>query len=285
MNRFQRIIVLTALTVSSCARLAGAADQVLPIFDTHLHYSRPAWQSVAPQDAARKLEAAGVSRALVSSSPDEGSLVLRRIDAKRFAPVLRPYRNEVRSGNWTRDPKTPAYLDARLKRGIYKGIGEFHLFDEAGARTPTVRRTAALAVRYRIVLQVHSGAAALRALFSIEPEVRILWAHAGMSEPPAVIGAMLKRHKNLWVGLSFRAGEIATGDMLDPAWKTLLTRNSDRFVIGSDTYVTSRWSVYGQLIDAHRRWLKLLPVGVARAIAYGNAVRLFGSGGIKALEK
>ncbi|MCZ6862375.1 MAG: hypothetical protein O7I42_19240, partial [Alphaproteobacteria bacterium] len=78
MNRFQRIIVLTALAVSSCARWAGAADQVLPIFDTHLHYSRPAWQSVAPQNAARKLEAAGVPRALVSSSPDAGSLTLRR---------------------------------------------------------------------------------------------------------------------------------------------------------------------------------------------------------------
>ncbi len=285
MNHFQRIIVLTALAVSSCARWAGAADQVLPIFDTHLHYSRSAWQSVAPKDAARKLEAAGVPRALVSSSPDEGSLTLRRTDARRFAPVLRPYRDEVHSGNWTRDSKTPAYLEARLRRGIYKGIGEFHLFDEVGAGTPTVRRTAALAVRHRIVLHVHSGAAALRALFAIEPGVRILWAHAGMSEPPWVIGAMLERHKNLWVGLSFRAGEIATGDMLDPAWKALLMRHPDRFVIGSDTYATSRWSVYGELIDAHRRWLKLLPAEAARAIAYGNAVRLFGSGGIKALEK
>ena len=285
MKRIRRIVVLAALAVSSCARWAGAADHLLPIFDTHLHYSRPAWQSVAPNEAARKLHAAGVPRALVSSSPDDGSLTLHRTDAGRFAPVLRPYRDEVSPSNWYRDPKTPAYLEARLKRGVYKGIGEFHLFDAAIAGTPTVRRTAALAVHHGIVLHIHSGAAPLRALFAIEPRVRILWAHAGMSEPPAVIGAMLERHKNLWAELSFRAGEIASEGTLDPAWKALLTRHPDRFVIGSDTYVTSRWSEYGDLIDAHRRWLRLLPAKAARAIAYGNAVRLFGSGGIKALEK
>ncbi len=55
-------------------------------------------------------------------------------------------------------------------------------------------------------------------------------------------------------------------------------RHADRFMIGTDTYVPSRWDIYGALIDEHRRWLARLPPTVAEAIAHGNAARRFGPG-------
>ena len=50
------------------------------------------------------------------------------------------------------------------------------------------------------------------------------------------------------------------------------------------TYLSSRWDLYGELIDEHRRWLVQLPRDVAEAIAFRNAVRHFGAGGQDALQ-
>jgi predicted TIM-barrel fold metal-dependent hydrolase len=99
-----------------------------------------------------------------------------------------------------------------------------------------------------------------------------------MSEPPEVIGRMLAAHKNLWVGLSFRAEDIAPDGRIDPAWRALFLRRADRFVYGTDTYITERWGSYGELVEAHRVWLRQLPRKVAEKIAYRNAVKLFGAG-------
>ena len=42
---------------------------------------------------------------------------------------------------------------------------------------------------------------------------------------------------------------------------------------------------YAAIVDRHRQWLAELPSKVAKAIAYGNAVRLYGTGGVKALAR
>ena len=44
----------------------------LPIFDAHLHYSHDAWENLPPADAVAILKKAGIKRALISSSGDEG---------------------------------------------------------------------------------------------------------------------------------------------------------------------------------------------------------------------
>jgi len=58
----------------------------------------------------------------------------------------------------------------------------------------------------------------------------------------------------------------------------ILLRHADRFLFGTDTYTTERWSIYGQLVAEHRAWLGQLPRPVAEKIAYRNAVALFGPG-------
>ncbi|MBM3541024.1 MAG: amidohydrolase [Alphaproteobacteria bacterium] len=268
--------ILAALGLALAARADAQAP--MPIFDTHVHYSQPAWEAHPPEAVVRALNAAGVPRALVSSTPDDGSLTLAQRDARRFVPMLRPYRGAVTSGNWTSDPELGAYLEARLKAGRYAGIGEFHLFDPNGVKTPQVKRVIELAVERDIYLHIHSDARPVRALYTAEPRLKILWAHAGMSEPPDVVADMLERHPSLVTELSFRTGDIAPGGQLAPAWRALFMKHTRRVMVGTDTYVTSRWDGYGAIVEDHRRYLAQLPREVAEAIAWRNAARLFGTG-------
>ncbi len=63
---------------------------------------------------------------------------------------------------------------------------------------------------------------------------------------------------------------------MDKAWEVLLLKHSDRFMVGSDTWVNSQWDRYDELIASNRAWLAMLPRGAAEAIAFRNAERLFG---------
>src|SRR5215510_5885879 len=72
--------------------LATAQAQELPIFDAHIHYSRPDWQVFTPERILAILDQAGVQRALVSSTPDDGTLQLYAAAPQRIVPFLRPYR-------------------------------------------------------------------------------------------------------------------------------------------------------------------------------------------------
>ena len=268
-----RLAALGGLLLASLISVPGGAAERLPIFDTHIHYSRPAWEFLTPDAVIRLFDQVGVTEALVSSTPDDGTLMLHDADPGRVQPMLRPYRTRADMTDWFRDAQVMAYVEQRLKRGIYRGIGEFHLNGAADVSTPEMRRLLELARARDLILHAHANAGPIDAL--AEAGVKVLWAHAGLSDPPAVIGPLLDRHPKVWVDLSFRAGDIAPGGRLDVGWKALLTRHPGRFVIGTDTYVNERWAAYGDLIDEHRRWLALLPGDVARAIAYGNARTLF----------
>ena len=203
--------------------------------------------------------------------------MLHRAAPDRIVPILQPYRGEVRSSNWIDDPKLIDYLEVRLKLGVHKGIGEFHLFDLPGSTaTPQVRKMAKLAAARNLFLHIHSDPGPIEAMFRVEPKSRILWAHAGMSSSPDAVGALVDRYENLWVEVSFRGGDIMPGERIDPAWRDLFLRHPDRFMVGTETYMSDRWAVYTGLIDEHRAWLRQLPREVARKIAYKNAERLFG---------
>ena len=105
--------------------------------------------------------------------------------------------------------------------------------------------------------------------------MRILWAHAGISDPPGVVSEMLDRFENLWVDISIREYEIAPNGQLDPDWEKLFLDHSERITIGSDTWVNSQWDNYEGIIAFDRNWLAQLPPGVAKKIAFENAKRLF----------
>lgn len=267
------LIVPTMFAVNT---LPSAAEERLQIFDTHVHYSREAWDIYDAATVFEKFDDAGVTRALVSSTPDDGTLTLLHEDGRRVAPELRPYHGDFHAGNWYRSPEVIPYLETRLNNGIYRGIGEFHLHATDSVRTPTMQRVAALAVENNIPLHIHSGAGPVSVLFEMAPNLKIHWAHAGMVEPAEIVAEMIERHPALTAEVSFRAHDIAPGGEIDPAWRDLFVRHSDRFMIGTDTYINDRWDAYGSLIEEHRNWLGQLPREIAEAIAYGNASRVFG---------
>ena len=261
--------------VDAPARAADSQDQDVPIFDTHVHYKEPAWSVYPPEVIIEMMKSAGVAKALVSSTPDEGTRMLYRQDPGRIIPFLRPYHDEVTSSNWHHQEEIVDYFKKRLEMPIYKGLGEFHIHNPIDADSPVIKKTVQLAVERDLYIHVHSNHQAVEQIFAYEPQVKILWAHAGMSDPPAVVADMFERFENLWVDVSIREYEIAPNGRLDPEWQKLFLNHSDRITIGSDTWVNAQWDNYEDIIAFDRLWLAQLPPEVAKKIAFDNAARLF----------
>jgi len=254
---------------------ARSSQERLPIFDTHVHYKEPAWEVYPPDSIIALLKKTGVVKALVSSTPDEGTRMLYKEDPERIIPFLRPYHDDINSSNWYSKERVFPYILERLEMPIYKGVGEFHIHNPFDADSPIIKKTVRLAVERDLFIHVHSDHRAVETILSYEPDVKILWAHAGMSDPPEVVARMFDRHKNLWVDISIREYEIAPNGILSPEWETLFLEYTDRITIGSDTWVNSQWDNYEAIIEFDRNWLAQLPDEVAKQIAFENAKRLF----------
>lgn len=261
-------IIVLCLTLG---RTAAHATE-LPIFDAHIHYSHTTWDAVSPRQAIALLRKAGVRRALVSSSDDDGTQKLFAEAPEIVIPELRPYRTVEDQATWTSDQEVIAYVEERLKRHRYVAIGEFHLHGDEADR-PVVRRMVDLARAHGLYLHVHSGADSIARLFRYEPTARILWAHAGF-EPPERVREMLRQHKNLWCELSFRT-DYASGSSIEPRWRALFLEFPDRFMVGTDTYIADRWPHVVDHARMARAWLATLPRDVAEKIAYRNGETLF----------
>ncbi len=95
-----------------------------------------------------------------------------------------------------------------------------------------------------------------------------------MSSCAQAVGALLDRHPTLWVDLALRNGDVAPGGTLDPGWRALFLRHPDRFLAGTDTWVTSRWEALPGSVSEVRNYLSQLPREVAEKIAYRNADQL-----------
>ena len=279
--RWSRPLLILLATVFALAAVlvpapepAAAQDTDFPIFDTHLHYSQDAWGLFSAQEILNLMDQAGVYRALVSSTPDDGTLQLYQLAPTRIVPILRPYRSRADMSSWTRDATVVSYVEERLASGVYRGLGEFHLYTGESANL-VPRRFADLSAEHGYFLHAHSDAGAVAELLTLRSDAKILWAHAGMNATPAQVDALLARSPHLWVELALRS-DVAPGGRLDPAWAELFARYPDRFMIGTDTWIPSRWPQLPRLMADVRTWLRQLPRDLAERIASGNAEALFG---------
>jgi amidohydrolase family protein len=268
------MLIVVLLTVLFWVGVAPSYAQDLPIFDAHIHYSQPDWAVLTPDQVLAILDRAGVRHALVSSTPDDGTLKLYDKAPQRIVPFLRPYRSREDMLTWHSDPAVQAYVEERLTRGIYKGIGEFHLVQADQADAPVVRRCAELAAQHQLFLHAHVDDTTVEKLLQLSPQVKILWAHAGMSASATTVSGLLDRFSNLWVELAMRF-DVAPGGRLDPEWRAVFLRHPERFMVGTDTWVTSRWEVLVEGMQVMRDWLGQLPRETAEQIAHRNAERLF----------
>ena len=246
-----------------------AAD--LPLINGHIHYSQDAWERLSAKQAVAILRKAGLKKALVSSSSDEGTQRLYAVAPDLVVPVLRPYRKRGELGKWLHDETVGSMLAERLQKYRYAGIGEFHASGEA-VELPVMQRVIELAKQYGIFLHAHSDRDAIERIFKHNPDALVLWAHAGF-EPVDEIRATLGKYPNLWADLAFR-DELYLANELDPEWRKLFLDYPDRFLLGTDTYTPDRWYFVVENANESRDWLKLLPEEVARNIAYRNAERL-----------
>ena len=264
------LLPLAALACLGAAPSAAAAE--LPIFDAHIHYSHDAWANLPPADAIAILRKAGIRRALVSSSGDDGTQRLFDAAPELILPSLRPYRTRDDTGVWVRDATILGYLEERLARYRYVAIGEFHVYG-ADADLPVMRRTVELARQHKLLLHAHSDADAIERLFRQDPGARILWAHSGFDRPD-VVRAMLRKHRNLWCDLAFRT-EHGSGGKVAPEWRAAFVEFPDRFMVGTDTFTPERWYYIGEHANWSRAWLSDLPPELAERIAWRNGEALF----------
>ena len=271
-----------------------AAGYTGPLFDAHLHYNEEAWNgSTGPQppaDVLARMQTSGVRAIVANSRPNAGSLALVGLPQMREAgitvvPFVRLYRNRADYSSWFADETIHTMVLDELARGTpagpYRGIGEFHLYDSANANGPVAQKLMALAEQRSLVVLAHVDDVAIDLLMAHTPSqgrsMQLIWAHNGIRGAPVErVDALMARYPGLLGELSYRPGLVYENDQLCPAWRALLLKYPDRFVIGSDTWVNQRWQYYESLMQGYRTWLGGLPPDVAQKVAWGNAARLFG---------
>jgi Amidohydrolase len=273
-------LILRATLAAFLAMLAPAsavAQQSLKIFDAHLHYNQepnPYYPLERVLDVFRRNNVAGI---IANSRPNKGTHQL--VDAKApglwVVPFIRPYRTRDDVQNWSTDPAIYDLIEAEYKRGYFRGVGEFHIYGNA-AQGPLVKKVVDFAVARDLYLLAHCDEPALLALFGHNAKAKIIWAHTGFSTPPGRVRELLEKYPALTGELSYRGGITEGGGKLSDDWRDLFARHSDRFVLGSDTWINERWFGYDGIMQTYRAWLAQLPENQARRIAHGNAERLFG---------
>jgi len=269
-----------AMALALAAPVLAPAAYEGPIFDAHLHYNEDAVERYPVATVMELFAKNGVRAILANSRPNDGTRALH--EANRSAPrpgftvvpFIRVYRDRADYGTWHANPEIAQMIVAEEKRGIYRGVGEFHIFGRE-ASSPVVKEIVDFAAAKDLVLHAHCDEEALEILLAINPKTRIIWAHTGFSTPLAKLEELFGRHPRLWGELSYR-WDVTEDGKLTPEWKAFLTRHAQRFLAGSDTWVNQRWQSYPDTIATYRTWLGQLPREAAEAIAWRNGARLFG---------
>jgi hypothetical protein len=256
---------------------AALAQAPLKIFDAHLHYNQepnPFYDLDKVLEIFRRNNVTGI---IATSRPNKGTHQL--VDAKApgltVVPFIRPYRTRSDIQTWFDDPAIWDLIQSEYKRGYYRGIGEGHIYGKAAAGAQ-LKRIVNFAVEKDLWLHMHCDEEALLLLFGHNPKVRIIWAHTGFSTAPERVRELMDKYPALIGELSYRGGITEGGGKLSPAWRALFASHSNRFLLGSDTWINERWFSYDGIIKTYREWLVQLPQDQARRIAHENAERLFG---------
>ena len=222
-------------------------------------------------------------------------------EQRRFIPFL--------SGINATDKNAAAHLRRALELnpGFWQGIGEvFTRHDDVTALvhgdTPRANSEAMIkvykvAAEFDLPVLVHSNVTSKRErnplyLEELEealqknPEVKIIWAHAGTSKElhrhqdeldflRPLLKRLLRQYDNLTIDLSWTLLEPYLLDEKGtprPQWLALLEQYPTRFVLGSD--VVGRFANLGKIMQSFEPVLQALPKEVAQAIAHDNFLAL-----------
>jgi hypothetical protein len=265
------------LLLAGAPMAAAQNESRIEIFDAHLHYNQEPNPFYPLDKVLEVFRRNGVTGILATSRPNKGTHQLMEAQAPGLwvVPFIRPYRTRPDIQTWFNDPAIYELVKSEYERGYYRGIGEFHIYGKSAA-SEWVKKTVDFAVEKNLYLHAHCDEEALLILFSHNPKARIIWAHTGFSTPPERVAQLLATYPELSGELSYRSGIVDGDGRLTPEWQGLFARYSDRFLLGSDTWINERWFAYDGLMKGYRAWLAQLPREQAERIANGNARRLFG---------
>jgi hypothetical protein len=268
--------LLPLLLAGLAAFSASAAAPLPPMIDAHSHYTAVDAAALSPSDVIAHLDAAGVSRIVISGTPPALAQALYRHAPQRVLPFLGVYASDIGKATWMHDAQLPQRVRAQLAEGHWVGIGELHLFAR-DAGSPVFEALVHIAVAHDLVLMIHGDAAVIDRIFALAPTARVLWAHLGTWPLPEVVDETLTRHQGraLWVDTSVRDERIAPEGVLLDAWRQLFERHPDRVVVAVDAFSTQRWQRYGAVVAAIRTWVDGLPAPLARRLLHDNAAAMF----------
>ncbi|MGM0554693.1 MAG: amidohydrolase family protein [Pseudomonadota bacterium] len=266
--------VMAGLALLALPWLSASAGP--PIFDAHLHYRPAMLEAFPPNRVAETFAENHVEGALIAAPRADLIQALEAATQVHIVPFLAISQRLGRKMDWMHAEdlieETVAVLESTDVD--WRGIGELHILaDERFA--PGFEALLELAVERDLYVMIHGDPAVIDHAYAIQPEVRILWAHAGSFAYPPLLEDYLERHPRMHMDLSMRNPRINRERTTDVDWFELFLAFPDRFMIGVDTFSLNRWEEFTRLEDATRAWLDQLPEDVARAIAYDNAERLF----------
>ncbi len=273
----KRIAAAAIVLALSAGGLTTQAQERIELFDAHMHWNQEPNPFYSLEQIVQIFKRNGVTGVLATSRPNKGTHQL--VDAKPpglwIVPFIRPYRTRADIATWFGDEAIFELIKSEHQRGYYRGIGEFHIHGNAAAGA-LVKTIVDFAVARNLYLHAHCDETALLHLFAHNPRAKIIWAHTGFSTAPTRVAELMEKHPALWGELSYRSGITDGSDKLSDDWRRLFARHSDRFLIGSDTWINERWFGYDTIFKTYRAWLAQLPDDQAQRIANGNAKRLFG---------
>ncbi len=283
--------LLSLLSMVLLSAAALAADYTGPLLDAHLHYNDEAQSAHPISDVLSRMQRNGVKAIVANSRPNDGTKNLAAaIEQTAKAgvaviPFIRLYRNRADYDNWFRDETIYSMVLDELAKGTasgaYKGIGEFHLYDNGNANGPVAAKLMKLAEERQLVILAHVDDIAIDLLMANTPskgqKTKLIWAHTGISGASAErVRSLMKKYPLLMGELSYRPGLTDSSGQLSAEWRSLILEFPSRFLVGSDTWVNQRWLYYDDLMKGYRVWLGGLPANVARQVAWENGAALFG---------
>lgn len=269
MKRF--FILFTLLTLHSASVFSQTPRM---LFDSHSHYGLEDTQNFTPEQILKIFDENHITHALISSTPNAGTENLYKVAPERIIPFLGLYQTLRDKRDWMYDESVIDLVEKNLQSGIYKGIGELHIF-EKDRKSPVLKRIVEIATERGLMLQVHGDKGVIDEIFTIAPNVTVLWAHLGTRPHPWVLRAALEKHpNNLYIDTSVRDKQLLMTGGLTPMWKQLFIDFQDRFMVAIDTFSVNRWHTYDLVVKDIHDWLDDLPEEVAQKIAYDNAYNL-----------
>jgi hypothetical protein len=268
---------LLATLLGAATAFAAPPQERLPIFDAHMHYNWEPTPFYPPEKVLEIFRRNGVTGVLSTSRPNDGTRALVAAKPKDLwiVPFIRPYRVRADIQTWFNDPSIYELVESEYKRGYYRGVGEFHIYGKDAA-SEIADKIVRFAVERDLYLHAHCDEQALEFLFAHDRRAKIIWAHTGFSTSPDRVAELFEKYPQLWGELSYRSGITDGSGRITPEWRNLFARYSDRFFLGSDTWINERWLQYDNIMNNYRAWLAQLPPDQARRVAHQNAERLFG---------